>query len=121
MEPRRRRLRRIGNAGQLDPLEGVANFFDVGIVVALGFLLALLSYMGLAELVQRSDVTLVKNPGTPRMEIIRRKGTRIERYRVSEQQLGGEGVKLGTAYRLKSGEVIYVPESTEESASSAPR
>ncbi|MFQ6043494.1 MAG: DUF2149 domain-containing protein, partial [Candidatus Poribacteria bacterium] len=26
--------------------------------------------------------------------------------------LGGEGVKLGTAYRLKSGEVVYVPETS---------
>jgi hypothetical protein len=26
--------------------------------------------------------------------------------------MGGEGEKLGTAYRLKSGEVVYVPEDS---------
>ncbi|MFW5894115.1 MAG: DUF2149 domain-containing protein [Verrucomicrobiota bacterium] len=44
------------------------------------------------------------------MEIIRKKGRKLERYRVSTKQLGGEGEKLGTAYRLKSDEVVYIPE-----------
>jgi hypothetical protein len=93
-----------------DPLQGMANLFDLGMVFALGFLLALVAYVGLPELVERQDMTLVKNPGTPEMEIIRKEGTKVEHYRVSRDSLGGEGEKLGTAYRLKSGEVIYVPE-----------
>ncbi len=106
------RIRRLGDEDH-DPLQGVANFFDLGIVFALAFIVALIAYLGLPELLERKDVTLIKNPGTAEMEIIRKKGVKIERYRISRQQLGGEGEKLGTAYRLKSGEVVYVPEDDE--------
>lgn len=105
-----RRIRRLGEE-ESDPLQGVANLFDLGVVFALGFMVALIAYLGLPELLERKDVTLVKNPGTPRMEIIRKKGKRLDRYRVGTKQLGGEGEKLGTAYRLASGEVVYVPEN----------
>ncbi|HBA84686.1 MAG TPA: hypothetical protein DCZ95_11380 [Verrucomicrobia bacterium] len=108
----KRKLRRLGLDDD-DPLSGVANLFDLGVVFALGFMLALISYIGLPELVARQDMTLVKNPGTPQMEIIRKKGTKIERFRLSKDRLGGEGEKLGVAYRLKSGEVVYVPEENE--------
>jgi hypothetical protein len=36
--------------------------------------------------------------------------SRIRRYRMSHRSLRGEGERLGTAYRLKNGEVIYVPD-----------
>lgn len=107
---RRRTIRRFDSRHD-DPLEGVANLFDLGIVFALGFMVALIAHLGLPELLQQADVTLVKNPGTPQMEIIRKRGQRIEHYRVSTDRLGGEGRRLGVAYRLETGEVIYVPES----------
>jgi len=44
------------------------------------------------------------------MEIIRRKGRKLEHYRITPRTLGGEGQRLGTAYRLKTGEVVYVPD-----------
>ena len=52
----------------------------------------------------------MKNPGTPQMEVIHKKGVKVDRYRVSRDVASGEGERLGTAYRLPSGEVIYVPE-----------
>ncbi len=107
-----RNIRRVGGQ-DVDPLEGVANFFDLGIVFALAFMVALIAYLGLPELMQRKDLTLIKNPGTEQMEIIHKKGEKLEHYKVSRQSMGGQGEKLGTAYRLKSGEVIYVPEGDE--------
>ncbi len=98
-------------AAEEDPLTGLANLFDAGIVFAVALLLAVVSYYSLPELLKEdSEVTLVKNPGTPNMEIIRKKGVRLERYRVTEEKIGGEGRRLGVCYRLKSGEVVYVPE-----------
>ncbi len=94
-----------------DPLAGVANLFDLGIVFALGFMVSLVLYLGLPELLGRQDFTLVKNPGQEDMEILRRRGQELEHYRATGGELRGEaGVRLGTAWRLASGEVIYVPD-----------
>ncbi len=94
-----------------DPLTSVANLFDVAMVFAVALLLALVVHFQLPELLSgQEDITIVKNPGKPNMEIIRRKGTKLEHYRRTEELLGGEGEKLGTAYRLNTGEVVYVPE-----------
>ncbi len=94
-----------------DPLASVANLFDVAMVFAVALLLALVSQFQLPEPFSgQQDATILKNPGTANMEIIRRKGKKLEHYRMTRQTLGGEGEKLGTAYRLKTGEVVYVPE-----------
>ena len=45
------------------------------------------------------------------MEMIVKRGERIERLRASEERGAGRGQRLGVAYRLESGEVIYVPEA----------
>jgi len=102
--------RRLGSYDE-DPLTGVANLFDLGIVFALGFMVSLVAYMGLPELLGRQEITLIKNPGQEGMEILHKSGKRLEHYRATGGSLrGGEGERLGTAYRLKSGEVIYVPD-----------
>ena len=103
--------RRLLESHDIDPLTSVVNLFDVAMVFAVALLLALVSYFQLPELLsERQDITIIKNPGKSSMEIIHRKGRKLEHYRMSNQSLGGEGEKLGTAYRLKSGDVVYVPE-----------
>lgn len=93
-----------------DPLSMVANLFDVAMVFAVALLLAMVSRFHLEDLLQNQNVTLLKNPGTSRMEIIHRKGKVIEHTRISQNSIQGEGKRLGTAYRLKTGQVVYVPE-----------
>lgn len=94
-----------------DPGAGLLNLFDVWIAFAVVLLLAMVSYMKLPELINaNSSVTLIANPGGIDMELIRKEGTKIERYRATSEQLTGEGERLGTAYRLTNGEVVYVPE-----------
>ncbi|MCB9832072.1 MAG: DUF2149 domain-containing protein [Planctomycetes bacterium] len=107
------RLRLHDQGEDDDPLAGVANFFDLGIVFALGFMLAITTWVGLPELLDRRDVTLVKNAGSPQMEIIHKQGRKVERYKVTRQNLGGEGERLGIAYRLENGQVVFVPEAGE--------
>ncbi len=107
--------RRLLSPSDDDPLSGVANLFDVAMVFAVALLLAIVTYYSLPELLSAQDeVTLVKNPGQPNMEIIKKKGLKLEKYRMTLKTLGGEGTRLGTAYRLKSGEVVYVPEAGPE-------
>jgi len=92
-------------------MSGVANLFDAAIVFAVALLLAMVMHFHLPVLLDgQQEVTILKNPGKPNMEIIQRKGQKLEHYQMTKQTLGGEGEKLGTAYRLLSGEVVYVPE-----------
>ncbi len=96
-----------------DPLGGVVNLFDASMVLVVALILALAGSASLAEVAARMstrDITIVTNPGRPDMEMIVKRGERIERLRASEERGAGRGQRLGVAYRLESGEVIYVPE-----------
>jgi len=116
MRSRRRSHRRLWEEMDEDPGAGLLNLFDVWIAFAVALLLAMVSYMRMPELLGRGDITVIKNPGTPEMEIIQKQGQKIEHYRATSQQLTGQGQRLGTAYRLANGEVVYVPESAKPSA-----
>ena len=97
-----------------DPLGGVVNLFDASMVLVVALILALAGSASLAEVAARmstKDITIVTNPGQPDMEMIVKRGERIERLRSSEERGVGRGQRLGVAYRLESGEVIYVPEA----------
>lgn len=97
-----------------DPLGGVVNLFDASMVLVVALLLALAGSASLAEVAARMstrDITIVTDPGGPDMEMIVKRGNRIERLRSSDERGSGRGQRLGVAYRLESGEVIYVPEA----------
>ena len=109
------RRKRSGTAGGMDedPMSGVANLFDVAIVFAVALMLALVTYHSIPELISdTSNLTLVKNPGTPDMEIITKHGEKVEIQKVTNETIGGKGTKLGSTYLLPGGDVIYVPESS---------
>jgi len=102
--------RRLLGDGDDDPLGSVANLFDVAMVFAVALMLALVVRFPALDLLSADNLTVVKNAGQPNMEIIVRRGKRLTRYRMTRETLGGEGERLGTAYRLKTGEVVYVPD-----------
>ena len=94
-----------------DPTAGLLNLFDVWIAFAVALLLALVSYLNVPDLARPdSNFTMIVNPGTSKMEVIQKKGEKLEHYRVTAEKMGGEGERLGTAFKLKNGEVVYVPE-----------
>lgn len=119
--PQRSRLRNWNSAadpladagGTGDPLVGVVNLFDASMVLVVALLLALAGADSLAEIAARmsqKDITIVTNPGKPDMEMIVKRGERMEKLKSSELRGAGRGTRLGVAYRLESGEVVYVPE-----------
>ena len=92
-----------------DPMSVVSNLFDVAMV----FAVALVSRYNMTEMFSKEDFTMVKNPGKENMEIITKEGEKINRYTPSEDQDskdGKKGKKVGVAYELENGEIIYVPE-----------
>jgi len=94
-----------------DPTSGLLNLFDVWIAFSVALLVALVSYLNTPALLKPdTNFTMIVNPGTPQMEIVEKNGEKLEHYRVTKDKLGGEGERLGTAFRLKNGEVVYIPE-----------
>ncbi|MBV1915511.1 MAG: DUF2149 domain-containing protein [Pseudomonadales bacterium] len=95
----------------LNPMLSVANLVDVFLVVIAALLIAIAQNP--LNPFTAEDVTVIKNPGKDNMEMIIKKGEKIEHYK-SEGKIGqGEGQRAGVAYRLKDGSMIYVPEAGE--------
>ena len=96
-----------------DPMSVVSNLFDVAMVFAVALMVALVSRYNMTEMFSKEDFTMAKNPGKENMEIITKEGEKINRYTPSENQdskNGKKGKKVGIAYELENGEIIYVPE-----------
>jgi hypothetical protein len=99
-----------------DPLAGIANLFDVSVVFIVGLMLTLFSVYRMSDLVDsKSEVTMVKTNAQGEREIIVKKGKQITAYKVTGRTAAGNGERLGTAYRLSNGQVIYVPEGPDAS------
>lgn len=94
-----------------DPMTGVANLFDIGLVFIVGLLMTLFSAYHLQDLFdQTSEMTIMKRHQTGEMEIITKKGTKVKAMKVSKSKASGKGERLGIAYRLEDGTMVYVPE-----------
>jgi len=86
-----------------DPLTGLANLFDLGLVFIVGLLLMLFSTYHLQDLFsEKSDITIVKKLKSGEIEIITKKARKIKAMRVTN--------RLGVAYKLENGAMVYVPD-----------
>jgi hypothetical protein len=95
----------------MDPLAGVANLFDASIVLIVSMMIALFSAYNMMEMFDKtSEVTITKKKADGQMEVITKKGQEIKVQRVTDKELSGSGQRLGTAYQLDDGRVVYVPE-----------
>lgn len=103
----------LKNQEEDDPMSTVSNLFDVAMVFAVALMVALVTRFNMTEMFSQDDFTMVKNPGKENMEIITKDGNKINKYTQSEDQSqteGKRGKKVGIAYELENGEIIYVPE-----------
>ncbi len=100
--------RRLLDGSEEDPLTGVANLFDVGMVLIAALILALaVAWKTVVPPVNASDQAFKE----PVLEKLRQQGFKMDKYRPTDRELGGEGQRLGTAYKLKNGDVVYTPDT----------
>lgn len=100
-----------------DPLAGVANLFDASIVFIVGLMITLFSVYNMGDLMSgESEVTMVTTDANGQQEIIVKKGQTIKAYKLSGETGRGDGERLGSAYRLANGQIIYVPDTAEDGA-----
>ncbi len=94
-----------------DPMTGVANLFDIGLVFIVGLLMTLFSAYRLQDLFdQNSAMTIMKQQADGTMEIIIKEGSRIKATRITREAASGRGNRLGVAYGLEDGGMVYVPD-----------
>jgi hypothetical protein len=89
-----------------DPLDGLVNLFDLGIVLSVAFLLAALSSLHLAGTITRrglranSAKTIYIQPGQT-VAPLPKPGARTI----------GRGTQTGVVYRLADGQLVYVQQA----------
>lgn len=91
-----------------DPILSVVNIIDVFLVIIAVLLIAVMENPINPFALQNAVV--IKDPGEATMEMIVKKGNELKRYSSTGKIGEGEGAKAGTAYRLKDGTMVYVPE-----------
>jgi hypothetical protein len=90
-------------------MASVANLFDA----AIGFAAALLVAVAVRRAFQLGTTASAETNDRPQRDVISDSRTPLARYRESAGLAAGEGERLGVAYRLESGEVVYVPETSD--------
>lgn len=93
-----------------DPILSVVNLIDIFLVI-IAALLITVAQNPLLDPFSKRDVTVITDPGKPTMEMVVKKGEKIEHYKASGDIGQGEGEKAGVAYRMRDGSMVYVPET----------
>lgn len=90
-----------------DPLDGLVNLFDLGIVLAVAFLLAALSSLKLSDLLTEENVTVVRSSKGSETVIVK-KGDQVRSVELNGRRVVGEGRRIGSVYRLEDGRTVFV-------------
>jgi hypothetical protein len=94
-----------------DPLASVANLVDIFLVFIVSLLVSFLAAFQLQDLLSKdSNVTILKQSTEGEMTIITKQGAKIEAVKISKTEAEGRGVRLGVAYRLEDGSMVYLPD-----------
>ncbi len=109
----------LGRHGRLDdaagdPLDGLVNLFDVGIVLAVAFLIA-----GLGLTRDASSGRIERAPSAQRQQQ-QATTTRPLPAPAGQTPASGAGTAVGTVYRLADGRLVYVERRRSDLAVSPP-
>lgn len=98
-----------------DPLDGLVNLFDLGIVLSVAFLLAALSSLELESAVFSSD----GGRQVPEDTVVAKPNEDVRSIKLnSGERVVGRGEPVGTVYRLTDGRTIIVQGKNGKGASS---
>jgi hypothetical protein len=92
-----------------DPLDGLVNLFDLGIVLSVAFLLAALSSLDLTSALTGKAAT---DPRTrPADAVVAKQDQKVKRVELKPgEKVVGRGEPIGTVYRLADGRTVVVRE-----------
>jgi hypothetical protein len=96
-----RSRRREDRAG--DPLDGLVNLFDLGIVLSVAFLLAALSSLHLEGTITKSGLK-----AKTAKQITIKPGQTVAPLPKPGARTIGRGTQAGVVYRLANGQLVYV-------------
>jgi hypothetical protein len=88
-----------------DPLDGLVNLFDLGIVLSVAFLLAALTSLHLGNTITKNGLR------TPTKTIYIKPGQTVAPLPKPGARTIGQGSVAGTVYRLANGQLVYVQQA----------
>jgi hypothetical protein len=92
-----------------DPLDGLVNLFDLGIVLSVAFLLAALSSLHLSGTVTKHGLR-----ANAAKQIFIQKGQTVAPLPKPGARTIGRGTQTGVVYRLANGQLVYVQQAPKQ-------
>ncbi len=90
-----------------DPLDGLVNLFDLGIVLSVAFLLAALSSLNLTSAITGKEKTPTRT--RPADAVTAKQGQKVRQVKLKPgEKVVGRGKAIGTIYRLSDGRTVIV-------------
>lgn len=103
-----------------DPLDGLVNLFDLGIVLAVAFLLAALSSLNLTSAITGKATSATKTRAAG--AVTAKKGQKVHQVKLKPgEKVVGHGEAIGTIYRLSDGRTVIVRKPASERPRSSGR
>jgi hypothetical protein len=91
-----------------DPLDGLVNLFDLGIVLSVAFLIAALSSLDLSPAALKTS-SEAKNGGQAPADAVLADPEEVRAIELKPgQKVVGRGEEVGTVYRLRDGRTVIV-------------
>jgi hypothetical protein len=92
-----------------DPLDGLVNLFDLGIVLSVAFLLAALSSLHLGGTITKHGLR-----ANTAKEIFIQPGQTVAPLPKPGARTIGRGTQAGIVYRLTNGQLVYVQQAPQK-------
>jgi hypothetical protein len=91
-----------------DPLDGLVNLFDLGIVLSVAFLLAALSSLNLTSAITGKEKKAAEKT-RPADAVTAKRDQKVDRVKLKPgEKVVGRGEAIGTLYRLSDGRTVIV-------------